>query len=124
MKALGGYIFLKVLPVASQRLLWLQGSLDLTLKILDHKITRYSAALGSGARTTEARIEYFLKINIELTKQEKGVILEIKDQTSYSFDESKILAIEQVENELKNKFFTNSISRINFSLLSLLDENS
>ena len=65
-----------------------------------------------------------MKINIELTKQEKGLILEIKDQSSYSFDESKILAIEQVENELKNKFFTNSISRINFSLLRLLDENS
>ena len=97
---------------------------DLTLKILDHKTTRYSAALGSGARTTEARIEYFLKINIRLTKQEKGIILEINDQGSYSFDESKILAIEQVEKELKKKFFTNSISRINFSLLRLLDENS
>ena len=120
--------FLKVLEkVVSPKQIYKNKSFDdtdLTLKILDHKITRYSAALGSGARTTEARIEYFLKINIELTKQEKGVILEIKDQSSYSFDESKILAIEQVENELKNKFFTNSISRINFSLLRLLDENS
>jgi len=97
---------------------------DLTLKILDHKITRYSAALGLGARTTEARIEYFLKINIRLTEQETGIILEIKDQSSYSFDESKILAIEEVEKELKKKFFTNSISRINFSLMRLLDENN
>ena len=31
---------------------------DLEIKILEHTITRYSSALGAGARTKEARMEY------------------------------------------------------------------
>ena len=96
---------------------------DLTIKILDHTVTRYSAALGTGARTKEARIEYLLKIGFTLKGQKEERVLEIKDSSNYSFDESRILAIEEVEKRLKENFFTNAVNRINFSLINLPNEN-
>ena len=46
------------------------------------------------------------------------MILEIKDSANYSFDESRILAIEEIEKQLKREFLRKAIGRINFSLLS------
>ena len=74
---------------------------DLEIKILEHTITRYSSALGAGARTKEARMEYHLKISLTPKKREDNFLLEFKDNSYYSFDESRILAIEEVENRLK-----------------------
>ena len=97
---------------------------DLEIKILEHTITRYSSALGAGARTKEARMEYHLKIGLTPKKREKNFLLEFKDNSYYSFDESRILAIEEVENRLKKNFFKNALKRINFSLLNLLNETN
>ena len=97
---------------------------DLEIKILEHKITRYSSALGAGARTKEARMEYHLKISLTPKKREENFLLEFKDNSYYSFDESRILAIEEVENRLKENFFKNALKRINFSLLNLLNETN
>ena len=97
---------------------------DLEIKILEHTITRYSSALGAGARTKEARMEYHLKISLTPKKREENFLLEFKDNSYYSFDESRILAIEEVENRLKEIFFKNALKRINFSLLNLLNETN
>ena len=97
---------------------------DLKIKILEHTITRYSSALGAGARTKEARMEYHLKISLTPKKREDNFLLEFKDNSYYSFDESRILAIEEVENRLKKNFFKNALKRINFSLLNLLNETN
>ena len=97
---------------------------DLEIKILEHKITRYSSAMGAGARTKEARMEYHLKISLTPKKREDNFLLEFKDNSYYSFDESRILAIEEVENRLKENFFKNALKRINFSLLNLLNETN
>ena len=96
---------------------------DLSMQILEHEVTRYSAALGTGARTKEARMEYVLIISFTLKGKKEEIVLEIKDSSNYSFDESRILAIEEVEKRLKENFFTNSINRINFSLRNLLNES-
>ena len=95
---------------------------DLEIKILEHAITRYSSALGAGARTKEARLEYHLKISLTLRGEKDNFLLEFKDNSYYSFDESRILAIEEVENRLKENFFKNALKRINFSLLNILNE--
>ena len=97
---------------------------DLEIKILEHTVTRYSSALGAGARTKEARMEYHLKISLTPKKREENFLLEFKDNSYYSFDESRILAIEEVENRLKENFFKNALKRINFSLLNLLNETN
>ena len=97
---------------------------DLEIKILEHAITRYSSALGAGARTKEARLEYHLKISLTLRGEKDNFLLEFKDNSYYSFDESRILAIEEVENRLKENFFKNALKRINFSLLNILNETN
>ena len=97
---------------------------DLEMKILNHTITRYSSALGAGARTKEARMEYHLKISLTPKGGKDNFLLEFKDNSYYSFDESRILAIEEVENRLKENFFKNALKRINFSLLNILDESN
>ena len=97
---------------------------DLEIRILDHTITRYSSALGAGARTKEARLEYHLKISFTPKGKKDNFLLEFKDNSYYSFDESRILAIEEVEKRLKENFFKNALKRINFSLLNLLNENN
>lgn len=96
---------------------------DIFLKVLEHSTSRYSAALGSGARTKEARLEYFLKISLKKDEDQKDMILEIRDSSIYSFDESKILAIEEIEKRIKENFFANAISRINFVVLNLRNED-
>tara|TARA_Y100000590_G_scaffold3244_1_gene4328 strand:+ start:51 stop:560 length:510 start_codon:yes stop_codon:yes gene_type:complete len=97
---------------------------DLEIKILEHTITRYSSALGAGARTKEARLEYHLKISLSPKGKKDDFLLEFKDNSYYSFDESRILAIEEVENRLRENFFENALKRINFSLLNFLNENN
>ena len=97
---------------------------DLKIKILEHTITRYSSALGAGARTKEARLEYYLKISLTPRGKKDNFLLEFKDNSYYSLDESRILAIEEVENRLKENFFKNALKRINFSLLNLLNETN
>ena len=97
---------------------------DLEIEILEHTITRYSSALGAGARTKEARLEYQLKISLTPKGKKGDFLLEFKDNSYYSFDESRILAIEEVENNLKENFFKNALKRINFSLLNLLNETN
>ena len=101
-----------------------EGNSDLEIKILEHTITRYSSALGAGARTKEARLEYYLKISLTPRGGKDNFLLEFKDNSYYSFDESRILAIEEVENRLKENFFKNALKRINFSLLNLLNETN
>ncbi len=100
------------------------GDTDLEIEILEHTINRYSSALGAGARTKEARLEYHLKINLTPKGKKDDFLLEFKDNSYYSFDESRILAIEEVENRLRENFFKNALKRINFSLLNLLNETN
>ena len=95
---------------------------DLYLEILEHNTSRFSAALGYGARTKEARLEYFLKISLHTGRHEEKIVVEIRDSSNYSFDESKILAIEEIEKQIKENFFTNAINRINFSALNFNNE--
>ena len=95
---------------------------DLYLEILEHNVSRYSAALGYGARTKEARLEYFLKISLHTGRYEEKIVVEVRDSSNYSFDESKILAIEEIEKQTKENFFTNAINRINFAALNFNNE--
>ena len=69
-------------------------------------------------------MEYHLKIHLTPAGKKDDFLLEFKDNSYYSFDESRILAIEEVENRLKENFFKNALKRINFSLLNLLNETN
>lgn len=94
------------------------------IEILEHNTIRYSAALGTGARTKEARLDYFLKISMKKKIDKEEKIVEIRDSSNYSFDESKILGIEEIEKRIKKNFFKNAINRINFAMLDLVYEDT
>ena len=97
---------------------------DISIKILQHSTSRYSAALGDGARSKEARLEYLLRISLTARPDQEELIMEIRDNSNYSFDESKILAIEEIEKRIKENFFANAINRLNFAVLNLGREDT
>ena len=85
---------------------------DVIIKIINHSIKRYSAALGSGARTKEARLEYLLEINLKLRNSDKDMEYQIRNNKSYSFNESNILALEQEEEEITSDFINFALNEI------------
>ena len=85
---------------------------EVIIKIIKHNITRYSAALGSGARTKEARLEYLLEISLKLKNSDKDMKYQIRNNKSYSFNESNILALEQEEEEITSDFINFALNKI------------
>ena len=85
---------------------------EVIIKIIKHNITRYSAALGSGARTKEARLEYLLEISLKLRNSNKDTEYQIRNNKSYSFNESNILALEQEEEEITSDFINFALNNI------------
>lgn len=85
---------------------------EVIIKIIKHNITRYSAALGSGARTKEARLEYLLEISLKLKNSDKDMKYQIRNNKSYSFNESNILALEQEEEEITSDFINFALNEI------------
>jgi len=85
---------------------------EVIIKIIKHNITRYSAALGSGARTKEARLEYLLEISLKLKNSDKDMKYQIRNNKSYSFNESNILALEQEEEEITADFINFALNEI------------
>ena len=69
---------------------------DLKIKIKEHQINKFSGATGSGARTTQARLDYMNSYEI-VTKDNK-VIENTFNSTSYlNFNQSDLLAMEKEE---------------------------
>ena len=84
---------------------------DLVIQILDHSLIRHSAALGSGARTKEARFEYLLNLSFTY-KNSKKEFRKIKNSKNYTFDESRILAVEEEEKQIRKDFITQAVERL------------
>ncbi len=85
---------------------------EVIIKIINHSLTRYSAALGSGARTKEARLEYLLEISLKLRSSNKEMEYQIRNSKNYSFNESNILSIEQEEEQITTDFINFSLNKI------------
>ena len=96
---------------------------DLNIRIIDHKVTRYISAIGSGARAKEARLDYLLVIGLKTPKMGDESISEIKRSKNYSFDESRILAIEQEEEQIIEGFISFALNRFNWLTLELLKKD-
>jgi len=104
-----------VLKVSNKNKVYLNNIADdseVIIKIIKHNITRYSAALGSGARTKEARLEYLLEISLKLKNSDKDMKYQIRNNKSYSFNESNILALEQEEEEITSDFINFALNEI------------
>ena len=95
---------------------------DLKIQIKEHQINKFSGATGSGARTTQARLDYMNSYEI-VTKDNK-VIENTFNSTSYlNFNQSDLLAMEKEEMVIVKSFINDSIKNIEFLLSLNKNEN-
>ena len=94
----------------------------LIIRIKFHELTKFSGAIGAGARTTQARLDY--KISYELSNKNEIIIENIYESTKYlSFNQSDLLSMEREEKILVKKFINDGIKNMEFLLASKNNEN-
>jgi outer membrane lipopolysaccharide assembly protein LptE/RlpB len=87
----------------------------LIIKIKFHELNKFSGAVGAGARTTQARLDY--AISYELSNKKKIIIENIFKSTKYlSFNQSDLLSMEREENILVKNFINDGIKNMEFLL--------
>ena len=87
----------------------------LIIKIKLHELNKFSGAIGAGARTTQARLDYV--ISYELTNKKKIIIENTFNSTNYlSFNQSDLLSMEREEEILVKNFINDGIKNMEFFL--------
>jgi|TARA_B110000438_G_scaffold225795_1_gene219921 outer membrane lipopolysaccharide assembly protein LptE/RlpB len=84
---------------------------DLIINVLDHKVSKYSAAMGSGARVREARIDYFIKLSIK-KKDAEEEIYKVESTRFLEYSDSNILSNESEEDQIISNIMGLSLQRI------------
>ena len=94
----------------------------LIIRIKFHELNKFSGAIGAGARTTQARLDYV--ISYELSSKKKIIIEHIYKSTKYlSFNQSDLLSMEREEKILVKNFINDGIKNMEFLLASKDNEN-
>ena len=94
---------------------------DLVLEIKEHKIDRYVGSVGSGARTTQVRLDYFINYEV-IIKNSKKFINQFNDSKYIDFNQSNILAFEEEIKITKENFIERAIKNMEFLLASQKNE--
>ena len=94
----------------------------LIIRIKFHELNKFSGAIGAGARTTQARLDY--AISYELSSKKKIIIEHIYESTKYlSFNQSDLLAMEKEEMIIVKGFINDGIKNIELHLSLNKNEN-
>ena len=94
----------------------------LIIRIKFHELNKFSGAIGAGARTTQARLDY--KISYELSNKKEIIIENIYESTKYlSFNQSDLLSMEREEKILVKNLINDGIKNMEFLLASKNYEN-
>ena len=94
----------------------------LIIRIKFHELNKFSGAIGAGARTTQARLDY--AISYELSSKKKIIIEHIYESTKYlSFNQSDLLSMEREEKILVRNFINDGIKNMEFLLASKDNES-
>ena len=94
----------------------------LIIKIKFHELNKFSGAIGAGARTTQARLDYV--ISYELSSKKKIIIEHIYESTKYlSFNQSDLLSMVREEKILVKNFINDGIKNMEFLLASKNNED-
>ena len=94
---------------------------DLVLKIKDHKMERFVGSVGTGARTTQVRLDYFIDYEVTI-KNSKKFINQFNDSKFIDFNQSNILAFEEEIKISKENFIERAIKNMEFLLASQNNE--
>ena len=95
---------------------------DLMIKIKKHQINKFSGATGSGARTTQARLDYINTYEI-VTKENKTFDNTFNSTSYLSFNQSDLLAMEKEEMIIVKGFINDGIKNIELHLSLNKNEN-
>lgn len=88
---------------------------------MQHDIKRFVGSSGSGARTTQVRLDYKIIYTVEInSKTQKEYLFE--DTRYIDFNQSDLLAFEAEEEISTQDFIGKSIRNMEFILSSLLNE--
>ena len=94
----------------------------LIIRIKFHELNKFSGAIGAGARTTQARLDYV--ISYELSSKKKIIIEHIYESTKYlSFNQSDLLSMGREDKILVKNFINDGIKNMEFLLASKENEN-
>ena len=94
----------------------------LIIRIKFHELNKFSGAIGAGARTTQARLDY--TISYEIFNKKKFIIDKNYKSTKYlSFNQSDLLAMEREEKILIKNFISDGIKNMEFLLASKNNED-
>ena len=93
----------------------IENNSGLIIKIKLHEINKFSGAIGAGARTTQARLDY--AISYELSNKNRVIIENIFKSTKYlGFNQSDLLSMEREEKILEKNFINDGIKNMEFLL--------
>ena len=94
---------------------------DFMIKIKEHRIKKFSGATGSGARTTQARLDY--RNSYEIFTKDNVIIENTFNSTSYlNFNQSDLLAFESEVETVTDLFITRALKNMEFFLSTQLNE--
>ena len=93
---------------------------DLKIKILDHSIDKYVGSTGTGARTTQVRLDY--KLVYEIEKNDNTYKQTYEDMSFVDFNQSDLLAFEGEVEALKAIFIARALKNMEFFLSTQLNE--
>ena len=93
----------------------IENDIGIIIEIKVHELNKFSGAIGAGARTTQARLDYV--ISYELTNKKKIIIENTFKSTNYlSFNQSDLLSMQREEDILVKNFINDAIKNMEFLL--------
>ena len=94
---------------------------DSWLKIISHSIEKFVGSTGQGARTTQVRLDYKLKYQIE-NDGSKSIMHIFEDSSFIDFNQSNLLAFEEEIQSVTKTFIAKAIRNIEFITFTQLNE--
>jgi len=94
---------------------------DSRLKIISHSIEKFVGSTGQGARTTQVRLDYKLKYQIE-NDGSKSIMHIFEDSSFIDFNQSNLLAFEEEIKLVTKTFIAKAIRNIEFIASTQLNE--
>ncbi|MDG2019418.1 MAG: hypothetical protein P8J48_00800 [SAR86 cluster bacterium] len=93
----------------------------ISIKVLDHVVERYVGSTGSGALTTQVRLDYKILYNLKINEA-KEIQHIFEDKSYIDFNQSDLLAFDKEEEITKEDFIRKAIRNMEFVISAQFNE--
>ena len=93
----------------------------ISIKVLDHVVERYVGSTGSGALTTQVRLDYKILYNLKINEA-KEIQHIFEDKSYIDFNQSDLLAFDKEEEITKEDFIRKAIRNMEFIISAQFNE--